>query len=530
VPPDLAVKGLTGEVVAARVLDRLSTMQQQTISSRAPSSYANNWGGDIKVQIPDTGVSIGEMNRYLRGWLGHETHITGEIYRTAQGLAITARAGSDASPTFTGTDADFDKLVQQAAESVYRSTQPYRYAVYLDAHNRAKEAQVIYQSLAASNSPTEQAWAYIGLDNQETANGRGAKAIEDLHLAVAIKPDLLLAYENLASSENTLQHDEQALVINRQIAALASQRHDFSKEESNIQGRLAGDALNLDTSLGDYRSAQSLIDRILRNPDTNNAWENARVGRVAICASLHDVRCTDAAWKSLPPPPASRAFAMLNRNVSRQGADGALERWSDVLARENDIVSALKRAGGIGEFFKIRGEYPLTAAAYARLGDFKTAHAEIDQSPLDCIICLRSRGSVASLERDDAGVAKWFGRAAKLAPSSPFVWTDWGQALLQRGQPAAAIAKLAIAIEKGPHFADPLEYWGEALMLQNRSDLALAKFEAAAALAPNWARLHLKWGEALRYAGKKDEAQKQFAAAAQLYLLSGERAELKRFH
>src|ERR1700761_3499832 len=50
VPPDLAAKGLTGEVVAGKVLDRLSMLQATTQSNRAQSSYANNWGNDIKVQ------------------------------------------------------------------------------------------------------------------------------------------------------------------------------------------------------------------------------------------------------------------------------------------------------------------------------------------------------------------------------------------------------------------------------------------------------------------------------------------------
>ena len=30
-------------------------------SSRAAQSYANNWGDNIKVEIPETGVSISEL-------------------------------------------------------------------------------------------------------------------------------------------------------------------------------------------------------------------------------------------------------------------------------------------------------------------------------------------------------------------------------------------------------------------------------------------------------------------------------------
>src|SRR5262249_31485347 len=110
VPPDLASRGLSGEGIAARRLDKLSALQSATASSRAASSYANNWGSDIKLQIPDTGVSIGEFNRSLHAWLGSQTRITGEIYRAGNGtIAVTARAGSSPGPTFTGSDADLDK-------------------------------------------------------------------------------------------------------------------------------------------------------------------------------------------------------------------------------------------------------------------------------------------------------------------------------------------------------------------------------------------------------------------------------------
>ena len=114
------------------------------------------------------------------------------------------------------------------------------------------------------------------------------------------------------------------------------------------------------------------------------------------------------------------------------------------------------------------------------------------------------------------------------APSIPFAYADWGQALLARGEPDAAIEKFKTANQKGPHFADPLEGWGEALMAKNHSDLARAKFEEAEKYAPNWGRLHLKWGEALAYAGQKDEAQKQFALAAGLDLSATDKAELAK--
>ena len=84
------------------------------------------------MEIPETGVSIGELRNFLREWLGHDIHISGEVFRTAAGIAVTARASGEAGASFAGTEADLDALVQKAAEHVYEVTQPYRYANYLD--------------------------------------------------------------------------------------------------------------------------------------------------------------------------------------------------------------------------------------------------------------------------------------------------------------------------------------------------------------------------------------------------------------
>jgi len=159
VPSDMAAKGLSGQVVASQMLDKLTVMQDATYSTRPPQSYENNWGNDIKVEIPETGVSIGEMQRFLKGWLGHDTHITGEVWRTQSSIAVTARESAEAGATFTGPESDLDGLMQKAAEHVYSVTQPFRYANFLDRNlgapdiaDRATRAAAIYRKLIAGPS------------------------------------------------------------------------------------------------------------------------------------------------------------------------------------------------------------------------------------------------------------------------------------------------------------------------------------------------------------------------------------------
>jgi hypothetical protein len=107
VPPALAERGVTGEVVAARVLDRLAEMQRQTVTIRAESSYSNNWQDNVEVNVLDSGFSVGELWRALRQWLGKETRISGEIITGPDGaLIMTTRAGVLSSPPVTADDGD----------------------------------------------------------------------------------------------------------------------------------------------------------------------------------------------------------------------------------------------------------------------------------------------------------------------------------------------------------------------------------------------------------------------------------------
>jgi hypothetical protein len=59
------------------VLDRLTDIQSATRVSDAPRSTSAGWGVDIKIEAPETGVSLGEVAKILKDMLGHDTHIRG---------------------------------------------------------------------------------------------------------------------------------------------------------------------------------------------------------------------------------------------------------------------------------------------------------------------------------------------------------------------------------------------------------------------------------------------------------------------
>jgi tetratricopeptide (TPR) repeat protein len=524
VPPDLAQKGVTGEVMANKVLDRLSDFQRKTISVRAASSYADNWGDDIKVQIPNTGVSIGEMNRYLHEWLGHGTRISGEVYRTADGaIAVTARVGAEASPTFTGKEADLDRLVEQAAEAIYRVTQPYRYGMYLAQYGRHKEARAVFTALAENGPGDEKLWGRMGLRWEYNAEGREDLAARELRGILAEHPDFRLAAVDLAPDETNLGHEEAALAASRY--SVSHTKADRSLSAGSMEAWAAGDQATIQSLTGDYLAALRSYERAIAVTPVYSDAENMRGNVIAICGALHDVACRRNALASFPP--ARSDGDLLFRKTNIAFAEYEMGHFS---AAREPIASALKQLGDVISMKSVieRGMKPTLAVIDAHLGNFRSAHALIDTSPLDCSPCLRMRGTIAGLEKNWAAADDWFARAVKAAPSIPFNETDWGAMLMRKGDLDGAIAKFEIASRKGPRFADPLEMWGEALIAKNRSDLALAKFEQANRYAPNWGRLHLKWGEALLWSGDKDGAEAAFARAKKLDLTSAERQELAK--
>jgi tetratricopeptide (TPR) repeat protein len=223
----------------------------------------------------------------------------------------------------------------------------------------------------------------------------------------------------------------------------------------------------------------------------------------------------DEGWKSMP---------VYWIAVAHGDWRGAL---ADARASDAWLVSRTPEHRVLGLMRPVLVE-PLEALAMAKSGDIRGAEALIGETPLDCYFCVRVRGQIASEKRDWKSATGWLADASRLAPSLPSAYLDWGAMLLRKGDIDGAMAKFAIAHQKGPHFADPLEMWGEALIAKNRSDLALAKFEEASKYAPNWGRLHLKWGEALWWSGHRDDAKKQFAIAPGLDLTASEMSELAR--
>jgi tetratricopeptide (TPR) repeat protein len=525
-PPAMAASGLSGKVVASGLLDELTRLQAATRSAAAKRHLDDDWTGDIKVDIPDTGISIGEIGRLLHQRFGHDLHIGGDLVQTgAGGLTLTVRGDGVLPKAFTGGAGDLAKLTTEAAEYVYGESQPGLFIHYLTDVNRNDEAIAFAKSHLARASLADQPDLLNYWANAISAEGGPhavARALSLYRESVRIQPSYWTGYNNIMFGLNGLGDEEGIVQVGRQMVKAAGGRP--GKAPEIMFGNYDQEVYNLQAERAEY-----LAD-VAATGGTNTIETGSEMLAVAqLDAQLHDVdtarlTLTTAVWDPKSHPDAANAAyaqALLDEELSDLPA--AAKSWDDFAAAYADPVVAPGNP-----------QYMCWAApTYQRTGQPAKADAAL-AAPMKAVgvstfvDCYRFRGDVLDLRGDWHGAQVWYAKAVTLGPDVPSGYFSWGAALARHGDLAGAAAKFAAANAAGPHWADPLELWGETLMRQNRSDLAIAKFAEANKHAPNWGRLHLKWGEALFYAGKPDAAKKQFALAEALYLSAADKAALAR--
>ena len=512
VPPDFTQRGMTGQVVASQLLDRLADFQARTVTSRPASTYANDWGGDIKVEIPETGVSIGELNHYLREWLGSETRISGEVVRTPAGVAVTARAGESSGRRSEGAEADVDKLIDQAAEAIYARTQPYRYAVYLASTGRREEASALYARLAQSGGPEDRPWAYAGWASILQAEGRHYDAIRMALAAISLNPRIEPPYETLGVSSDVVGRwtvgidnpaRELALIRGGPVPGLPKdQLADRIRFLEAVQAFYQSD----------FHSAASLLSPLgAFNLEGRLAGYAPRRLRARALAAMHEVTAAEQLGAG---PLDTNSYQGISARGETLGDWAGTARRLELEGRDPGLAGDAQRTVVL----------PLLAQAYAHLGRIEEAKRLAAATPVDCYRCLSARGEIATLEHDWPAADHWWAELDRHSPNKPP--TGWAASLLARGDLDGAIAKAREAHRRNPHFADALELWGEALMQKGDFASAAVEFAEADKYAPRWGRNHLMWGKALMLSGRYREARAQYEAATGMDLSKSDRAAL----
>jgi tetratricopeptide (TPR) repeat protein len=104
-------------------------------------------------------------------------------------------------------------------------------------------------------------------------------------------------------------------------------------------------------------------------------------------------------------------------------------------------------------------------------------------------MCADFRGRIAALAGNTAESEKWFAQAIEVAPQLPQVYTDRGEAQVDRGELGGALTDATQAATLSPHDGDVWKLWGDVLAKQGKTKDALAKYDEALKYAPHWRQL-----------------------------------------
>jgi tetratricopeptide (TPR) repeat protein len=477
-PPGLAARGIDGAVVAGGLLDELTRMQDATRSSAAARGLSGGWADNIKLEVPETGVSIGEIARLLRERFGHDVHIGGDLIETPTGGLVLAVRGNGVPPkSFSRTATELEKLTAEAAEYVYSKSQPTRWATFLGNSGRDKEAIEFCRTAVASADPAERpgllnAWG-ISIGN---TGGSNREALALFRAAVKLRPDYWVAHNNILNTLMDLGDEEGAWRAGEGMRTVAGGR--------------PGQAREIYYANWDYLTwnLRAWLDAVVADAEANagaGTFASAAGPIVAdIQVRLHDLEAADLALKTTKDDPHDPTIGAMTHFV--RGRLAAETGDPARAAMEMEAYGAAYADPAVSSNNPGYNCWIAPAEEAARHPDktealLKTAGTFVD--------CYRFRADILDGRGDWPGAQKAYADAVALAPDLPAAYYSWGVALARHSDLAGAEARFKDANQKGPHWADPLKTWGDVLVKQGKTRDALVKYDEALKYAPNWKQL-----------------------------------------
>jgi tetratricopeptide (TPR) repeat protein len=486
VATNLAAQVPNGRILAAGLLDVLNKIQASNHSGAERRALSNGWTSEIAIEVPETGVSLGQIERTLKTRFGHDQHIDADLVQIDRGgLALTVRGTGILAKTFTDEARNLDKLLLQAGEYVYGQSQPGLWTSYLANNGRGDDAINFAKAAYGTVDPGERVYVLNYWANAIVAKGDDGAMSEALPLyreTVRLKPDYYTGYNNIIFALIGLGDEEDAVRVGERLKQAAGGRPGRAPEEMyqnydqvvwDLPAQRAEDVAEMQSHNG------------IGTTGTGSGAENLQVAQLEM--QMHDLDSATFRLKTTVVDPDSAAdlgqVAMDRALIAEETGDfgGAVKEW-DVLARTYAASAEFSTNN--------RPTICFAAVAYEKAGQPAKADAALDAvGKLNLVDCFRFRGDVLDLRGDWSGAQSWYAKAVKLGPSVPSGYYSWGMALVRHGDVAGASAKFEQAHQRGPHWADPLRAWGDLLMKQKKIREARARYEEALMYAPNWKQL-----------------------------------------
>jgi tetratricopeptide (TPR) repeat protein len=477
-PPGLAARGIDGTIIASGLLDQLSRLQDATRSSSAARDLTGAWTGTIKLDVPETGISVAELSRLLRERFGNDVHIDGDLVETPTGgLELTVRGNGVPPRTFSAPGADLPKLTVEAAEYVYSMSQPARWASFLNNAGRYAEAIEFCRTAIPRVGPDDRSvlltrWALAN----DSSGGSTRESLELLRAAVKLQPKDWIARANIMNDLMIVQDEEGAWRAGEDMRAAAGGRPGNAPEIYYQNWDYL--AWNLPTWLAAERADAEA------NAGMGTGQSSAGPSLADIYARLHDPDAAALALKTTKEAPGDLTIGAMTHFVQGRLAAEA----GDARAAASEMEAFGIAYANPAESTNNPGYNCWIAPAEEEAGRPDKAD-EVLRTGGSFVDCYRFRADILDGRGNWLGAQKAYAEAVALAPDLPAAYYSWGVALERHGDLAGAETNLIDANKRGPHWADPLKAWGDVLLKQGNRKKALAKYDEALKYAPNWKQL-----------------------------------------
>ncbi|MEL7123806.1 MAG: tetratricopeptide repeat protein, partial [Bacteroidota bacterium] len=218
VPKNIQEAGYNGSVIAQRVMDEVKNLEDFVSSSKEESDEIQ-WGSqpDLNIEVLGIGVTMNSIMYYIQSMFGKETKkITGELTDLDNEIALTLRQTGFPPETYIeiyeegGKTKAIIKVIQEAAKSILRKSDPYRMAVYHYKKEDYFQTQEIIQDIIGQ-TPQEAAWGYLAWGNMLNQQDKPKEAAKKFKQATEIDPKFRSAWTNWGWTLFGIQDYEGAL-------------------------------------------------------------------------------------------------------------------------------------------------------------------------------------------------------------------------------------------------------------------------------------------------------------------------------
>ncbi len=459
VPHELARRGFSAAVVAARLLDEARALQRGAAGMR-PRRVLENIAALADLQLPGGQLSIRAVVRYARSLFGRPaSRISGEITEHPEGYTLRLRVGSVVIEPVGGPHPPatvVEQVIHAGAQDLLQAVDPYSLASYYfmgpeggaAAHPNTLR---LLRMAERSGTPEDRAWALGLWGTVLIAEHADEEAVAKYRASLAAHHRIFVsvALGNLVTTLAYKGHEDQAIA---EIEAIEARRPVVAENLLAVAQAY--------TAIGQWDLALSAANRATRLARRNAMTHLARGYALG---GLHRH---------------AESIAALHR---ARELGGAISQIEFALAWQ------LSLAGQTDEALRVAQE-AIARVPNGHHGNLALGFAELAAG--------NARAAVAAFERADRAFGHY-----------EICKAGWGDALLADGQVEAAIARYEDGIAENAHTAEAWRGWGEALAKLGRHEEALPKFERAAREAPTDPRTPRAWAIALAALGRDDDAQ-----------------------